>query len=712
MKALKEKRIRLRSLWRRGLVILSLFALVFASCNSSDAPEETTPPTTPPDRNTANVEILATSTDATQYEGTQYDTTGLKVKVTYDNGTDYTYDGSKKEEFWSVFEIKPKYIQGVILEDEVNKHFLWMPVTNYEVHWKGGEQVGTDRTPKVVPIQRKLVDGSGNTSFEVSPISGQFSPGNNSLTSGFTSGNLAITAYKLPYILGTTSGYVTNSTINFVGDLDLLNNGVRVDDPALTTLTTNATGNTGFRLQATYTDLTVRELARENTEARFITFYNAADKDGNDTNRDASSGTSAGQLLVSIANATDSKAITNAIKAVGNISFIVNGQDYWPPNLKEASINKTKQGKLTAMHYIPYVYNVDRIKVKGTTPYADESNGLFMYYWEPDDNDAWTTKLAKAELEVTYTGARPGEELTRTIPLATALSVGSIVWESQNPFNTTTSKDDYSPYNVFGVSGVIDTAAQAKKDNQIKNVAWDKLVGAYTSDILPDGYPAIRVNYRGAIDWVPVDIVTQVTNFQVSYKPESTHKPEDGGYFDMRWLRRRTDNDLGPGGVPEWDQEKFGKEFDAQVTLSSVRGREIIWKDLSAKAATQTNFAQGAGLAGPYSALLDSKKKPMLDQTKFYTTNFGDVSGSPAWTPTGPANTLDWAFKDASWGIAGIKKNGPWPNGSDKTVTFYYQPPTLNTTRPTTVTGKITNKLMKQTATANFRGIGIWVEYK
>jgi len=38
MKALKEKRISLRSLWRRGLVILSLFALVFAfaACSDSD----------------------------------------------------------------------------------------------------------------------------------------------------------------------------------------------------------------------------------------------------------------------------------------------------------------------------------------------------------------------------------------------------------------------------------------------------------------------------------------------------------------------------------------------------------------------------------------------------------------------------------------------------------------------------------------------------
>ena len=36
MKALKEKRISLRSLWRRSLVILSLLALVFVACGDGD----------------------------------------------------------------------------------------------------------------------------------------------------------------------------------------------------------------------------------------------------------------------------------------------------------------------------------------------------------------------------------------------------------------------------------------------------------------------------------------------------------------------------------------------------------------------------------------------------------------------------------------------------------------------------------------------------
>ena len=45
MKALKEKRVSLRSYLRRGLVILSLFALVFASCGDSGGGDEPSVPT-------------------------------------------------------------------------------------------------------------------------------------------------------------------------------------------------------------------------------------------------------------------------------------------------------------------------------------------------------------------------------------------------------------------------------------------------------------------------------------------------------------------------------------------------------------------------------------------------------------------------------------------------------------------------------------------
>jgi len=87
MKALKEKRISLRSLWRRGLVILSLFALVFASCNSTD--EEETQPTIPPTQagpKVMSIEVVSPIT-ANSYEGLAVDLAGLKVLVRYDNGS-------------------------------------------------------------------------------------------------------------------------------------------------------------------------------------------------------------------------------------------------------------------------------------------------------------------------------------------------------------------------------------------------------------------------------------------------------------------------------------------------------------------------------------------------------------------------------------------------------------------------------------------------
>jgi hypothetical protein len=43
MKALKEKRIGLRSLWRMGLVVLSVFALAFAACGSTESGEPNVP---------------------------------------------------------------------------------------------------------------------------------------------------------------------------------------------------------------------------------------------------------------------------------------------------------------------------------------------------------------------------------------------------------------------------------------------------------------------------------------------------------------------------------------------------------------------------------------------------------------------------------------------------------------------------------------------
>jgi hypothetical protein len=83
MKALKEKRVSLRSFLRRGLVILSLFALVFASCSDSSGGTDNTGGTggtNPPAPKVISISIIQQPT-ATNYQGTRADLTGLVAEV-------------------------------------------------------------------------------------------------------------------------------------------------------------------------------------------------------------------------------------------------------------------------------------------------------------------------------------------------------------------------------------------------------------------------------------------------------------------------------------------------------------------------------------------------------------------------------------------------------------------------------------------------------
>jgi len=90
MKALKEKRISLRSLWRRGLVILSLFALVFASCGDSSSSGDDS------SGGLRVVEIsVASQPTEDQYLGQPVDLTGMELTVKYNDGSKKTvpFDG-------------------------------------------------------------------------------------------------------------------------------------------------------------------------------------------------------------------------------------------------------------------------------------------------------------------------------------------------------------------------------------------------------------------------------------------------------------------------------------------------------------------------------------------------------------------------------------------------------------------------------------------
>jgi len=137
MKALKEKRISLRSLWRRGLVILSLFALVFASCGDSDSGASSG----------KRVMKAAITALPTQYLGRPVDLKGVEATVTYYDGSTATikYDDSP-----SKFAAYPPIVSGAY--DAAGK-FYGMGAVRVAVG--DGDAVGSEvKTVKVVGILR------------------------------------------------------------------------------------------------------------------------------------------------------------------------------------------------------------------------------------------------------------------------------------------------------------------------------------------------------------------------------------------------------------------------------------------------------------------------------------------------------------------------------------------------------------------------------
>ena len=111
MKALKEKRISLRSLWRRGLVILSLFALVFASCGESSGVD---------DSGGSPIRYIQVKDNPAndQYYGRPVDLTGTTIEVTYENGKKEIITDTSK------FTAYPRIVTGYYMQ--TMPHFVGM----------------------------------------------------------------------------------------------------------------------------------------------------------------------------------------------------------------------------------------------------------------------------------------------------------------------------------------------------------------------------------------------------------------------------------------------------------------------------------------------------------------------------------------------------------------------------------------------------------
>ena len=175
MKALKEKRISLRSLWRRGLVILSLFALVFASCADTDKGGGAETPSGPA---LSSIEIVQSPADAAKldpanakaynsYEGLPVNLKGLQVLLKYDSNPKdnrvITLDNSSAK-----FYTEPSYAVGFLAYDASNNN-VWYPMVNYTLIVEVGGKPWTAnlKIPNVIPISRaeswtKVQNGIGN----------------------------------------------------------------------------------------------------------------------------------------------------------------------------------------------------------------------------------------------------------------------------------------------------------------------------------------------------------------------------------------------------------------------------------------------------------------------------------------------------------------------------------------------------------------------
>jgi len=218
MKALKEKRISLRSLWRRGLVILSLFALVFASCGDSSSSSDGGGSSG--GRRVTSIVFLSSEYDSEakeylipgfQYMGQEVDLTGVYVEVYYADKS--TPDIVKYEDAKDNFAKYPRVATGIwdvskIDEDKNPSGFIGMK--NVKVFYDAGNgYIWSEVMPfKYRPIGIKR---EATNSVVPDPITNQGDPDVNSKDEVFSGG------VHLTGVLKKDSVYVDDEDFDFDG---------------------------------------------------------------------------------------------------------------------------------------------------------------------------------------------------------------------------------------------------------------------------------------------------------------------------------------------------------------------------------------------------------------------------------------------------------------------------------------------------------------
>ena len=615
MKALKEKRIGFRSLLRRGLVILSLFALVFAfaSCADSDGDDDTSQPpitnTDPPvSKGTvpARIEIISWPVND-QYEGLPLDLTGLKIRV-------FASDNPKNN--WTVaweeqkdkFYTNPPYAVGVIGQTSTGTDLVWLPQLQYDLTWITA--YGNPLSPISSATQNAQVLDLQDTDSVAVKAAGT----DTLLLKNLPTVVPIMRAAVWTDIETSDPRYVYDSVkdvYNWSKGLRFTtkdyNQKVYVDDnPTLSKYT----------LEAEYYPVT-KEKERggkikpfaldQTTEWRIVPDYKYR---ATDTVRANPIGAT-GDLLVTVGTnplpATDPKVLA-ALVGTGSIA----SPQYKAPTSGLSPGNVRKDNPidpgLTIRHTYEDVYIVESIKV--TTELELEP----FYYWQEDTAAAWLERLvaAKGKITVNYkglTGTPAPKEFTPQ-----QLSEQNRVW-----YNTLFGTD--YPTNDIDSSLTPDDAMKSKEPFAVMAIQEsDPTHRAHAKN----RDPMITIKYRGAPAYIETPVLTRLAEFTIDPltgdevgKILYMGRDNDVGNTNALWFG--ASKVKGYVAYTAYSDPEYKKGFE--VYMSPVPGADLVDKatyrpsvTFDALGTTGMVGAKGAGDPGDVS------------QAEYYSNNYYDLT--------------------------------------------------------------------------------------
>jgi hypothetical protein len=576
MKALKEKRIGLRSLLRRGLVILSLFALVFAFASCAESDDDgggTTVTTTPPPAKfkPSGIEIVG-GLKNNSYEGLALDLTGLKVKVYYEGGPennktitiDSYADGAK------AFSTYPPVAVGVVAkatllddDDEDVDVVTWIPQTQYELLWV---------SPETGKVFTKVLDLK-NDGKTVKPIARATS------WTDLTKADEILAYGDEDSIFNWSKG------LNFTGTLT---EKIYVD---------NYPDLGKYRLQAEYVDGVKKDIPLDpetnETNWKIVPKY-APDRKS-----------AKGDLFVTVAKnplEADHPFVKDALKIYSYAAYLLYDDDYgeepvayedFDPEEDTThgfSVNDDVRGfdpAMTIRHPYEEIYIVQSIKVNTEVEIEP------FFYWQDDTEEEWFDRLmaSNATITVNYSGGAAPKTKTPK-----ELADMNKVW--YNDIFDVYSEDagSWRQKTPFAVRGIQDTHPQ--------HVAMGK-----------NRDPKITVSYRGAYDYIETPVYTRLMNIEPAFI--------DGGNstVDMR----PTDNDV--GGMD-------AVAFDGLITVVATYSA---YKDNTLQKPWTVTFDPDTGIARGQDIVTSNREIGGVPVTpdgnngdkenpEYYGSNFGDVS--------------------------------------------------------------------------------------